>query len=265
MWKIVGITLTSIVVIFSLLVWYGSRLEKQDQNLLHNSQNNDMSALTAEKIQSLKASANDPGGDYFIGTPEELKGIVSAFVTDSSHSDPTYLYIAANTAYRVGEIKEAGFLFYAAQIRKRFDYKRYGLGEADGNNIQTYWEFLNETTGASVNPSILRKPQEFSEVMDMIERWEVIPADDALYPKLLSDQNYDGSSAVPKAQWPALAAEIKQGFMDFGNKYKTSLSDPKNVEAFNFVQDYNFGKIPHNSENDQKYTQYLETARNAVK
>jgi hypothetical protein len=74
-----------------------------------------------------------------------------------------------------------------------------------------------------------------------------------------------GSYAISKDQWPTLAEEIKQGFMDnFGNKYKKFLSDPKNVEAFNFVQDYNFGKIPHNSENDQKYEQYLETVNKAL-
>lgn len=259
-WKISGLILISIAIIFSLLAWYGFHLEKQDQNLSNNPQNNNMNTLTAEKIISLKTSSNDPGGDYFIGSPEELKNIASAFVADNSKSDPTYLYIAANTAYRIGEIKEAGFLFYAAQIRKGFDYKRYGLGEADGNNIQTYWGFLNETTGASVNPSILRKPQEFSEVIDMIAKWQVIPADDALYPK----ENY-GSYAVPKDQWSTLADQVKQGFMDnFGNKYKKLLSDPKNVEAFNFVQDYNFGKIPHNPENDQKYKQYLETVNKAM-
>jgi hypothetical protein len=252
-WKIVSIISISIIVIFSLLVWYGSRLEKQDKNLSNNSQNNNMNILTAEKIKNFKTSSNDPEGDYFIGSPEEQKNIVGAFVTDNSNSDPTYLYIAANTAYRIGEIKEAGFLFYAAQIRKGFDYKRYGLGNADGNNIQTYWGFLNETTGASINPSIMRNPQEFSEVIDMIVKWQVVPADDALYPK----ESY-GSYAVPKDQWSALAEQVKQGFVDnFGNKFIKLLSDPKNVEAFNFVQDYNLGKIPHNSENDKKYQEYM--------
>lgn len=211
-----------------------------------------MSTLTAEKIKNLKVSSNDPAGDYFIASPEEQKTIVSAFVNDNSKSDPTYLYIAANTAYRIGEIKEAGFLLYAAQIRKHFDYARYGFGETDHINIQTYWGFLNETTGASVNPAILRRPQEFSEVIDMIDKWEAIPADDALY-----QQEYYGNYVIPKDQWRALAEEIKQGFMDnFGNKYKELLSDPNNVEAFNFVQDYNFGKIAHTSENDQKYQEY---------
>ena len=243
-----------------------TEVEAKQQEVKHreatnaNSLDRLVTGRVLEKIKHLKASSNDPAGDYFIGSPEEQKHIVRAFVADNSKSDPTYLYIAANTAYRIGQVKEAGFLFYAAQIRKAFDYKRYGLGEADGNNIQTYWGFLNATTGVAVNPAILRKPQEFSEVVDMIGKWQVVPVDDALYPK-----EYYGSYAVSRDQWPALAAALKQEFMDkFGNKYKKVLSDSKNVEAFNFVQDYNFGKIPHNPENDRKYQEYLKVIKKAI-
>jgi hypothetical protein len=49
-WKIVGIILISVTVIFSLLVWYSSRLENQDQNLSNNSQNNNMNTPTANSI-----------------------------------------------------------------------------------------------------------------------------------------------------------------------------------------------------------------------
>jgi hypothetical protein len=65
------------------------------------------SPLTAKQIESLRATANDPAGDYFIASREEQKNIVSAFVEDNSKSDPTYLYLAANTAYRIGEIKQS--------------------------------------------------------------------------------------------------------------------------------------------------------------
>src|SRR5260221_49448 len=56
------------------------------------------SPLTAKLIESLRATANDPGGDYFIASREQQKKIVSAFVEDNSKSDPTSLYLAANTA-----------------------------------------------------------------------------------------------------------------------------------------------------------------------
>jgi len=69
------------------------------------------SPLTSKLIESLRATANDPGWDYFIASREQQKNIVSAFVEDNSKSDPTSLYLAANTAYRIGELKEAAFSF----------------------------------------------------------------------------------------------------------------------------------------------------------
>ena len=212
------------------------------------------SPLTAKRIESLRATSNDPAGDYFIGSPEEQKNIVSAFVEDNSKSDPTFLYLAANTAYRNGEIKQAAFLFYAAQIRKRFDYKRYGLGDANGDNIQTYWGFLNQTLGEPLNPAITRRPQEFSEVIDMLGKWQVVPADDALYVKTMY-----GAYVLPKNQWPAAADSIKKDFMDnYGYKLKRFLSNTENAQAFIFFQDYNLGHIPHTPENDQKYEKYRD-------
>jgi hypothetical protein len=62
------------------------------------------SPLTSKLIESLRATVNDPAGDYFIASHEDQKNIVSAFVEDNSKSDPTSLYLAANTAYRIGEI-----------------------------------------------------------------------------------------------------------------------------------------------------------------
>ena len=207
------------------------------------------SPLTVKKFESLRPTVNEPFGDYFIASPDEQKNIVRVFVEDNSRSDATFLYIAANTAYRIGEIKEAAFLFYAAQIRKRFDYKRYALGAANGNNIQTYWGFLNQTIGEPLNPAITRRPQEFAEVIDMIGKWQVVPADDALY-----DNRSYGKYALPKNQWQATGDSIKKDFLDnFGNKYKVFLSNPQNAEALNFVQDYNFNKIPHTPENDQRF------------
>ncbi len=207
------------------------------------------SPLTARQIESLRATVNDPAGDYFIASREQQNNIVSAFVEDNSKSDPTYLYLAANTAYRIGEIKKAAFLFYAAQIRKRFDYKRYGLGNANGNDVQTYWGFLNQALGESLNSAITRSPREFSEVVDMLGKWQVVPADDALYVKTMY-----GAYVLPKSQWQATADSIKKDFMDnYGYKLKQFLSNPENAEALAFVHDYNFNQIPHTPENERKF------------
>jgi hypothetical protein len=171
------------------------------------------------------------------------------------------LYLASNTAFKIGKLKEAGFLFYAAQIRKSFDQKRYALSGANGKNIQTYWAFLNQTIGNAVNPAIMRQADQFSEAIGMIQNWQVVPADGALYPK----DEY-GEYSIVKEQWGMVADAIKKDFMDnFGNLYKTFLSSPKNVEAFNFVQDYNLGKIAKNAANDKKYQEYWKIVSTMTK
>lgn len=229
-----------------------SRIQNTSQNNSINISSH-MNTLTAEKISRLHSTINDPNGDYFTGTVDEQKAIVREFVVDNSNSDSAYLYIAANTAFKIGDLKDAAFLFYAAQLRKHFDYRRFNLGVANGNNIQTYLGFLNETTGASINPAIMRSPTDFSGAIDMIEKWQVIPSDTALYPK----EEYYTANPVSKDQYQIIADETKKDFMEgFGNKYKNILNDPKKFEAIIFMQDYNFGKIPQNPENDARYQEY---------
>jgi hypothetical protein len=258
-WKIIGIVLLSVVVVFSLLAWWGFRLEKQDQNLLNNSQNDNMSTLTSEKITILKVASN-VGNDYFIGSPEEQNGIVDMFVKDNSASDSTYLYCAANTAKLLNRSKDAMFLFFAAQLRKSFDYQRFGLGEADGNNIQTYLGYLNEGAGQGINPLAIQNPKLFSEAIRMIEGWSIVPSDDAYYPK----EDY-GEAKLAKDQWQAAAQAKKESFLnEFAYKQEKLFNDPKGLEAMRFVQDYNFGKIAHNTENDKKYQEYLVIFKKAL-
>jgi hypothetical protein len=119
---------------------------------------------------------------------------------------------------------------------------------------------LNQTIGEPLNPAITRRPQEFAEVIDMIGKWQVVPADDALY----DDRSY-GKYALPKNQWQATGDSIKKDFLDnFGNKYKVFLSNPQNAEALNFVQDYNFHKIPHTPENDQRFQKDKDIVNKAL-
>lgn len=206
----------------------------------------------AQNILQLKTSSNDPKGDYFIGNPEELKSMIQSFVKDNSKLDAAYLYIAANTAFRLGQNVDAGFLFYAAQIRKAFDTQRYNLAEPNGNNIRTYLAFLNDTVGHSINPVLMANPKDFSQSIDLLENWKVIPEGSPLY------KDY-GKLAVQEKDWPALAKSIKEDFMNnFGRKMKKFFSNPKNAEAFKIVQDYNFKKIPHNPENQKKYEAAME-------
>jgi hypothetical protein len=199
----------------------------------------DTPRLTVKQLQGLKSTSNDPQGDSFVDTKERLGGLIDAFAADSSLASPMLLFFAANTAARLARVEDAGFLFYAAQMRAAFDFKRYDVeGKGDGENAAIYLGFLNQTTGAAVNPAIMREPKRFASVVARLEAWDLLPAADAFYPE------FEGSkpSKLPRAEWPAAARAVKERFLtEFARKTLTLLNDPEYFAAFTIVQDVNFG------------------------
>ena len=146
------------------------------------------------------------------------------------------------------------FLLYAAQLRKSFDYQRFKLGQANGNNIQTYLNYLNFSAGQNISPLTVQNPDLYSDTIRMIEKWDIVPADDAYYPI-----EYYCEVKIAKDQYSLLANETKESFLnEFAYKYEKLLNDPKTLEVARFLQDYNFGNIPNNSQNQKKYKQCLE-------
>lgn len=209
-----------------------------------------MDALTIEQIRTLPFSINDPDGDYLAVSPEEQERIVALLVKDNSKVDPTTLYMAANTAYRIHKIKEAGFLFYAARIRGYFDAKRFCFNPIDVENIGVYWEsqsYIFSSTGLLAMGSTRHC---LFDIAKMIVSWEVIPSDGAVYPS----GNYERFSMLPKDQWVAIAEEAKGLFKkNIQDNYKKFLSIPENAANFEFVRGYEAGTIPHTQENEQLY------------
>ncbi len=202
--------------------------------------------LTIARLKALKATSNDPAGDSFVGQPQELRALVDAFVADASLVGPMTLFMASNTAMRLGQIEEAGFLFYAAQIRMAFDFDRYEISpRPDGNNAATYLAFLKETTGMSVNPALMREPKQFAAVIARLETWDVVPAAGAHYPEFEEAKGFK----LPREQWAARGREIREDFLArFGRRMMQLLADPQYAAALRFVQDVNAGKIEENAQ-----------------
>ena len=203
--------------------------------------------VTVDWLKTLKASANDPAGDSFLGSRDHLSGTVDLIVRDSSLVSPTFLFIASKTALNLKRVEDAGFLFYAAQLRAAFDFERYDIPrQPDGNNAATYIGFLRDTIGASVNPAIMREPARFTAAMNRLDRWQLVPSADAYYPEFAAAKGFK----IPQQEWAAAAAAIKDGFMTrFGRRQARLLNDSEYFAAFRFVQQMNFGELPRSAEN----------------
>jgi hypothetical protein len=202
--------------------------------------------LTVARLKALKSTSNDPAGDSFIGQSQELRALVDAFVADNALVSPTLLFMASNTAIRQGQVEQAGFLLYAAQVRRAFDFDRYNISSRpDGNNLVTYLGFLSQLTGMSVNPAIMREPAKFAAVIARLEAWEVAPSPNAFYPEFEDEAK---GFKLPREQWAAAGREIKEDFLKtFGRPMAKLLADPAFAEGMRLVQDITAGKIEMNA------------------
>lgn len=243
-------TKSKIIIAVIIFIAIGSFSKFLSKNIAEVQELNKITVMNIEQIAQLKATTNEPTGDYFIGTSEEQIKIVESFISDSSKIDPTYLYIGANTAYKIGKYKEAFALYFQAQIRKNFDYKRFNLGQANGNNIQTYWGFLNQTIGANINTKMIERSEDYIASIELLKNWEVVPADDALYVTELS------TPVLAKDKYQETAKTIKDNALNYFDKIAKLLSNPKDLAMLKYIQDYNFGKIEKTPENQKQFDEY---------
>jgi TonB family protein len=189
--------------------------------------------LTVERLRAQASSANDPAGDAFTGPTAALNDLLDAMAADSSLVGPVQLFLASNTALRLGRVEDAGFFFYAGQVRTAFDFERFDASpRADGNNAATYLGFLRHTIGEQVNPAIMREPAKFAAVVGRLERWNVVPAPTAYYPEFAK-----AAVKLPRDRWPAAAAALKEQFLTmFARRTLTLLQDREYFEGLLAVQ-----------------------------
>ena len=217
--------------------------------------------LTVDWLKSLKSTSNDPGGDQFGGSREELGRLIDAMVKDASLVSPMYLFIASKTAFNLGRLEDAAFLFYAAQLRAKFDIDRYGLSTQGANSPTIYLGFLRQTIGQSINPAVMRQPATFAAVVKRIEQWEVVPSPQAFYPEFDTKMN----PKLPPEQWPSHAAALRKEFLSVFGRQARLLNDPEYFEAFRFVQSMNFGEVPSTPENQARFKKSMATMEAAEK
>ncbi len=219
--------------------------------------------VTVDWLKTLVWTNDSPAGDAFTGTREHLTTVVNAIVADTSLVSPMLLFFSAQTAFSLNRLEDAGFLFYAAQLRASFDFSRYDIpGTPETGDTARYLSFLRKTIGHNVNSAIMLQPKQFSAAMDRLERWTVVPSPRAYYPEFANAAGFK----TPAAKWPAMAATLKGRFMlEFGRKQARLLQDAQYFEAFKIVQAMNLGRIPDTPANRARFQKANEEMAAAEK
>lgn len=177
------------------------------------------------------------------GSPEEQRKALD-FVLGHTGATPSHLmFMAAAVALRLDRLEDSGFLFYAAQLRSRFDQERFPPIEKEGDAPQGALAALNFQIGAAINPALMGVPKSFRAVVDRLRAWEVHTASNY-------DPGWKYAEPKPAAEAHALGERMKQESLESAEGIATLLNTPEYFKAFKTVQDYNLGspEVPERPE-----------------
>src|SRR5258708_18495485 len=103
--------------------------------------------------------ADEPGrlDKLFQGTPAEQQRAFEFVLAHPGATSSVYLLLAASRGLELGHLEDAGFLFYAAQLRSRFDLKVFPPVGTGGDSPGVALAALNQEIGTAVNPALMRE------------------------------------------------------------------------------------------------------------
>ena len=108
---------------------------------------------------------------------EEERGlkIVTDALKNIDNTNALDLYQAASVAFKTNKVEDAALLFYAAQMRKGYDLKRYEPKEGGGNSPAVFIGAMNQMLGYDITSEILKTPKIFAQVVAKLEKYNIEP------------------------------------------------------------------------------------------
>jgi DKNYY family len=152
-------------------------------------------------------------------------------VANSDQQDSLTLFFAARNALRESRIEDAGFYFYAAEIRASADLRVYEPVGVGGNSPGVCLAAIRETLGVPINPVVMRDRRALSRIVARLSKWT--PVFEPGY-----NPGWEYKSTLPELQRMTAVKAAKTPLAHL-QALSELLQDDAYFAAFKTVQDYN--------------------------
>ena len=95
--------------------------------------------------------------ETILKTPDEYSAVI--------------LFLGAGVAFAEKKLEDSGFLFYAGQLRARFDQTCFPAKETGADSPFVLYAALSHDLGSVINPAVMAEPETFSKVIERIGKW----------------------------------------------------------------------------------------------
>lgn len=142
------------------------------------------------------------------------------------------LYVAAGVAFKEKRLADSGFLFYAAQLRARFDKECFPAKGTGGNSPFVLYSALSQQIGSAINPALMADPAAFSQSLSRLKAWTPKASQDY-------DPGYEFKERKTEREANEAVKDSRSQFIDRMTSLSTLLNDAEYFAAFRTMQAFN--------------------------
>lgn len=173
-------------------------------------------------------------------SPQAAQGLETVLKQPGGYS-ATILFVSSGVAFKEKRLEDSAFLFYAAQLRARFDQQCFPPRGQGGDSPQVAYGALAHEFGIAINPAVMAQPKVFEKVMVRVKKWT--PKASADY-----DPGYEFTERKTEQEAAEAAKPNRDDFLERMSGLSTLLNDSEYFAAFRILQAYN------SESNDQRPT-----------
>ena len=160
------------------------------------------------------------------------------------------LFLGAGTAFKEKRLEDSAFLFYAAQLRMRFDQKCFPPEGTGAEDPFLPCVAIAQAIGSEINPAVMAEPKAFAKAIDRVKKWS---------PKAPEDYTpgYEFKKRLTETDAHEAAKQNRTEFLNRMGDLATLLNDAEYFAAFRVLQEFDparDGKVPAKKEESEKAT-----------
>jgi len=170
------------------------------------------------QLTNENASVSGPALDHVLKQSQECSADV--------------LYIACNVALRQKRLEDAGFFFYIAPFRAKFDKALFPPKQSGSDDPMLAYAETKAELGPALNPQIIRQPKVYARALARVKSWQ---------PKVTEGYTpwWEYSQKTTAKEAAEAIAKDRADFMEHMGGLSKLLQDEAYFSALKTAQDYN--------------------------
>jgi hypothetical protein len=138
-----------------------------------------LAAASVALARDVPALADKPATDMdramlqLQGTPAEQGKAIDYTVAHVAAAPSALMFIAAARSLDLGRLQDAGFLFYAAELRSHSDLQRFPPVGKGGEGPGVAIAAAHQAVGSAVIPALMREPKVLNAVLDRLRSFDL--------------------------------------------------------------------------------------------